>query len=65
MYFLFFVNSFGIMRSVNNVAFYKKLEHVLVPELPDFSRSRHIKMGENIPNDHKLYQMAINDTKWP
>jgi hypothetical protein len=20
--------------------------------------------GKNIPNDHKLYQTAINDTKW-
>jgi hypothetical protein len=23
------------------------------------------QFGENIPNDHKLYQTAINGTKWP
>jgi hypothetical protein len=24
----------------------------------------HIKTGENIPNDHKIYQMATKYTKW-
>jgi hypothetical protein len=33
--------------------------------LPDFSWSKHTKMGKNITNDHKLYQTAINFTKWP
>jgi hypothetical protein len=39
----------------------------LVPEgspgLPDFSRCN-IPKCEKIPNDHKIYQMAIKYTKW-
>jgi hypothetical protein len=26
--------------------------------LPDFARSKHTKTGKNVPNDHKIYQMA-------
>jgi hypothetical protein len=26
--------------------------------LPDFSGSKHAKMGKNAPNDHKLYPMC-------
>jgi hypothetical protein len=33
------------------------------PGLPDFSWSEHTKLGKNIPNDHNLYQTAINYTK--
>jgi hypothetical protein len=34
--------------------------------LPDFSWSKHAyQIEKNIPNDHKLFQMAINYTKWP
>jgi hypothetical protein len=34
--------------------------------LPDFSWSKHTKMGKmHIPNDHRLFQTAINYTKWP
>jgi hypothetical protein len=36
----------------------------LVTGLPDFLDTITQK-GENIPNDHKLYQTAINNTKWP
>jgi hypothetical protein len=25
----------------------------------------HTKMGENIPNDHLIYQLGINYTDWP
>jgi hypothetical protein len=34
----------------------------LGPGLPDFSWSKHSKLGKNITNDHKLYQMTINYT---
>jgi hypothetical protein len=33
--------------------------------VPDFSWSKHTKTGKNIPNDYKLYQTAINYTRWP
>jgi hypothetical protein len=26
---------------------------------------KYIKTGKNIPNDHKIYQMAIKYFKWP
>jgi hypothetical protein len=32
----------------------------LTAGLPDFSWSKHTKNVKNIPNDHKLYQKAIN-----
>jgi hypothetical protein len=33
------------------------------PGLPDFSWSKHTNFGKNTPNDHKLYQTAMNYTK--
>jgi hypothetical protein len=35
------------------------------PGLPDFSWYKIPKTGKNIPNGHKIYQMAIKFTKWP
>jgi uncharacterized ion transporter superfamily protein YfcC len=42
----------------------------LVAGLPDFSWSKHTKMGkftkwmQTVPNGHKLYQMAVKHSKW-
>jgi hypothetical protein len=33
--------------------------------LPDFSRYNKPKTGKYIPNDHKIYRMAVKWTKWP
>jgi hypothetical protein len=35
------------------------------PGLPDFSWHNSPKRGKNIPNGHKIYQMATKYTKWP
>jgi hypothetical protein len=32
--------------------------------LPDFSFVQHAKMGKNVPNNHKMFQMATKHTKW-
>jgi hypothetical protein len=33
--------------------------------LPDFSWSKISKWGKNIPNNHKIYQMAKKYFQWP
>jgi hypothetical protein len=40
----------------------KRVFSAFIPELPDFSRYNTLK---NIPNNHKIYQMAPKYTKWP
>jgi hypothetical protein len=35
------------------------------PGLPDFFLVKQTKPWENMPNDHKIYQMTIRYTKWP
>jgi hypothetical protein len=42
----------------------KQNKKVLCSGLPDFSWY-YIPKRENIPNDHKIYQSAIQYTKWP
>jgi hypothetical protein len=42
----------------------QKKENWQEPGLPDFSRCNLPKMGNTIPNEHKMYQMALKYTTW-
>jgi hypothetical protein len=44
--------------------FYSEIRNEKEIRVARFFCSKHTKLGKNTPNDHKLYQTAINYTKW-
>jgi hypothetical protein len=39
--------------------------YLLQVRVARFFLVQHIKMGTNVPNDHKIGQMGIKQTNWP